>query len=368
MRFLFACGGSAGHINPALAIAGALRSVMPDCEILFVGSGRKLENRLIPNAGYELVHLKLNGLERGLSPGKLMKNVSAAAKLLAAGRQAGKLLRERRPDAVVGTGGYVCYPALKKAAKMRIPTFLHESNAIPGLTVKLLSGRVTNVFASFPGTEERYADPKRVVITGTPVRPGFGTVSGEDARRALGLDDRPLVLSYWGSLGAARMNAVIADFIRCNAASGEFRHIHATGGYDAGLREQLGETEKRLPSWIDIRPYIDDMPRVMAASDLALSRAGASTVAELALTATPAVLIPSPFVPNNHQTENAAQAQKNGGAVMLSEAECTGESLYNTVLSLLGDRERLRRMSEAQKKLASPGAADRIAERILAAC
>jgi UDP-N-acetylglucosamine--N-acetylmuramyl-(pentapeptide) pyrophosphoryl-undecaprenol N-acetylglucosamine transferase len=297
-----------------------------------------------------------------------VKNVSAAAKLLAAGRQAGRLLRERRPDAVIGTGGYVCYPALKKAARQGLPTFLHESNAIPGLAVKLLRGRVTNVFASFPGTEGRYADPTRVVITGTPVRPGFGTVTREDARRALGLDDRPLALSFWGSLGAARMNAVMADFIRRNAKSGAFRHIHATGGYDAGLRELLGEDGRRLPAWIDIRPYIDDMPRVMAASDLVLSRAGASTVAELALTATPAVLIPSPFVPNDHQTENAAQARKNGGAVSLTEAECTGESLYNTVLSLLEDRERLRRMSEAQKKLAAPGAADRIAERILAVC
>jgi UDP-N-acetylglucosamine--N-acetylmuramyl-(pentapeptide) pyrophosphoryl-undecaprenol N-acetylglucosamine transferase len=311
--------------------------------------------------------LKLDGLERGLSPGKLLKNVSAAAKLLAAGGLAGNILREWKPDAVVGTGGYVCYPVLRRAVKMKLPVFLHESNAIPGLTVKLLSGRVTSVFASFPGTEGRYADPKRVVITGTPVRPGFGTVSREDARRALGLDDRPLVLSFWGSLGAARMNAVIADFIRCNIDSGAFRHIHATGGYDAGLREQLGETEKRLPAWIDLRPYIDDMPRVMAASDLVLSRAGASTVAELALTATPAVLVPSPFVPNDHQTENAAQARRNGGAVTLTEAECTGERLYNTVLSLLGDRERLQKMSEAQKKLAAPGAANRIAERILAA-
>jgi UDP-N-acetylglucosamine--N-acetylmuramyl-(pentapeptide) pyrophosphoryl-undecaprenol N-acetylglucosamine transferase len=349
-------------------VASELRRLNPDAGILFVGSGRDLENRLIPGAGFDLVNIKMSGFARGVTPDKFYRNIKTAKNLMTAGREAEKLICGFRPDAAIGTGGYICYPILKKASEAGIPTFIHESNAIPGLTTKLLSAVVDKVLVSFPGLERLYRRPERVLLTGTPVRGEF-----EDALKdgnSPQLDGKPLIVSFWGSLGAELMNEVMADFIKLNVDSGHFRHIHATG--KSGGAESMRNKLKRLgaagdlPAGIDIREYIYDMPLAMAAADVVLCRAGASTIAELALMGKPAVLVPSPFVANNHQVENAKQIQKAGGAIMLMEKKCTGASLYETVFSLLKDRDKLKRMSEAQKSIATPGAAERIAKLVVA--
>ena len=367
MKFLLVCGGTAGHINPALAVAGEIGRIMPDAKILFVGSGRELERRLIPGAGYDLVNIKMSGLKRGFSPGALVYNLKTVKNLALAGAGAGRIIREFKPDAVLGTGGYVCYPVLKKAARMGIPTLIHESNAVPGLTTKLLSASVQKVLVSFLGLENLYKRPERVVFIGTPVRGGFAPVPGSKQ------GEKPLVVSFWGSLGAGRMNEAMAEFIKLNIDARLFDHIHATGGGENSVLEMKGRLESLgapgdLPRGIEIRRYIDDMPEVMAMADIVLRRAGASTIAELAIMGKPAILVPSPYVTNNHQEENAKQLQKAGGAVMLPEKGCTGKALFDTVASILGDKEKLRNMSEAQKTLAVPGAAAKIVELIISLC
>ena len=370
MRFLFVCGGTAGHINPALGIAMELRRRLPNAKMLFVGAGKEMEKRLIPNAGFHLVNIRMSGIKRGISPGDFIHNVRTFNHLTSANLKSAKLLKRFKPDAVIGTGGYICYPVMKKAAQMGIPTFVHESNAVPGLTTKLLSANVDNVLIAFPGLEKLYMRPERVVITGTPVRHGFVT-SGGKVEKSSGRS-KPLVVSFWGSLGAEKMNEIITGFIKLNIESGMFDHIHAVGksGGVELMEKQLSQAgaSDELPAGIQIREYITDMHCTMAAADIIICRAGGSTIAELTIMGKPAILIPSPYVTNNQQVENAKQVEKSGGAIMLEEMNCSGKILYETVSSLLGDNEKLKEMSEAQKSLGIPNAAERIADLVLERC
>lgn len=373
MKFLFACGGTAGHINPAIALADEMRRTVSDSHILFVGSGRRLENKLIPEAGYDIKNIRISGFERGLTPAKLVRNFNTFRSLATASAQSEEILARFKPDAVIGTGGYVCFPVLKKAAQKGIPTLIHESNAVPGLTTKMLSGIVDKVLVAFPDVTHLYKRPDKVVFTGTPVRAGFLPQSKSDARLLLGIDGRPLVVSFWGSLGADRMNEIIADFMALNLESRLFNHIHATGGNDTvaeALKKRLREKTAGLhiPQWVDIRTYIYNMPSVMAASDLVLCRAGASTIAELTYMGKPAILIPSPNVTNNHQEKNALQLGKKGGAVVISEKECTGELLYQKTEKLLKNNDMLTKMSEAMKGAGVPESAKKIVELIISMC
>jgi UDP-N-acetylglucosamine--N-acetylmuramyl-(pentapeptide) pyrophosphoryl-undecaprenol N-acetylglucosamine transferase len=373
IKILFTCGGTAGHINPALALADAFRRYMPDAEILFVGSGRRMENKLIPDAGYELKNIRGSGLERSLKPGSILRNLKTVGGLAAARSQAAGILRRFLPDIAVGTGGYGCYPVLRTAARMGVTTAIHESNAVPGLTTKLLSGIADRVFVAFPDAVEQYKKNGKALFTGTPVRGDFLRWDKDAARLRLGVDGRPLVVSFWGSLGAEHMNEIAGDFIRFNLDSRLFNHIHATGGspdVTAAMKKKLSGHASgfALPRWVDIRTYIDDMPAVMAAADLVLCRAGASTVAELAFTGRPAVFVPSPFVTNNHQEKNALRLKKAGGALMLREQDCTGETLYKTVEELLRDRARLAQMADAMKNTGVRDAADKIVSILLGSC
>ncbi|SHH92918.1 UDP-N-acetylglucosamine-N-acetylmuramylpentapeptide N-acetylglucosamine transferase [Sporobacter termitidis DSM 10068] len=373
MRFLFTCGGTAGHINPALALADEIKRTMPDSKILFVGSGRRMENRLIPQAGYDIKNIKISGFERGVTPNKLIRNFKNLRSLASAAAQSSEIIRIFTPDVAIGTGGYVCYPVLKKAAQLGIPTILHESNAVPGLTTKMLMKTVDKVLVAFPGVENQYRYPGKVIFTGTPVRGSFLTQTKHTARMALGVDGRPLVVSFWGSLGAEKMNEVISDFIALDIESRLFNHIHATGGNDAvmaALKKRLHDKTAgaRIPEWIDIRTYIDNMAAVMAASDLILCRGGASTLAELALMGKPAVIVPSPNVTNNHQEKNALQLAKIGGAVVMYEKDCTGETLYQTVKTLLADKSALNDMAAAMKKAGVPDSANKIVDLIISMC
>ena len=387
MNFLFVCGGTAGHINPALAIANRLRQQLPDAKIVFIGSGRDHEKRLIPKAGFELRNIRMSGLSRKLSPEGMIHNIKTVRNVAAAGNEAVRILNELKPDVVIGTGGYICYPVLSKASQMRIPTVIHESNAIPGLTSKLLSASVTKMLVSFPGLEKQYRKPERVVFTGTPVRmefidpsdsctfcntagPDIGItdiITGRDSNNmakttAQNKDRRASVVSFWGSLGADKMNDLMADFIKRNAKENLFDHIHATGKNSEALFSKLEQSglSDNLPEWIDIREYIDDMPIVMRTSDVVLCRAGASTVAELTVMGKPAILVPSPYVTHNHQEENAKQLSIAGGAIVVREKSCTGDMLFEIVCTLLEDRDKLKRMAYAQKSIAAPEAAEKI--------
>jgi UDP-N-acetylglucosamine--N-acetylmuramyl-(pentapeptide) pyrophosphoryl-undecaprenol N-acetylglucosamine transferase len=341
-----------------------MRSRIPDSKILFVGAGKELEKKLIPRAGFHLVNITMSGLRRGFSPKDIIQNMKTIKNLATASVESAKLLRRFKPDAVIGTGGYICYPVMRKAARMGIPTFLHEPNAHPGLTVRMLSMFVDKVLVTFSGLEKYYRRPERVVISGTPLRDGFYADRTEEKAQR----DRPLVVSFWGSLGAGRMNEMMTEFIRLNVEEKLFYHVHATGkNCMPDMRNRLkkhGVSEVGAP-YTDLREYIDDMPSVLKLADIVISRAGASTIAELAALGKPAIFIPSPNVTENHQEVNAKRVLDAGGAVMILESSCTGKGLYETVSSLIEDKGKLEKMSMAQKSLSVPDAAMKIAGIVL---
>jgi len=369
-RILFTCGGSAGHVNPAIALAGMFRSRRPETEILFVGAKNSIEEQLIPRAGYEMRSIRISGFWRGFGPQTIKHNIRAARLVLTVGREAKAILREFRPDLVLATGGYVSYPMIKYAAKMGIPTAIHESNAVPGLTTKMVAPHCDRIMVGFEDCRSAYPDPDRVVVTGTPARGDFFDLTKEQARQKLGLtDDTPLVVSFWGSLGAREMNRMMVDFVACAQKERAFRHIHGAGKSDypivQGLLQERGIDLAGDPL-VEVREYIHDMAVVMRAADLVLCRAGASTISELTALGVPALMVPSPYVPNNHQEKNARVLEKHGGAKVLLEKELTGESLYGAVRELLKDRAALATMGREMLHMGSPDAAERIYEQMTA--
>jgi len=370
MKFLFACTGTAGHINPALAIAEQLKKTVENSSFLFVGAGRDMEKRLIENAGYELVNIQMSGLRRSFKPKDIVYNLKAVSYLFKAGIEAKKIIKDFKPDAVIGTGGYICYPVIKEASKLGIPTIVHESNAVPGLTTKMLAKTASRVLVSFPGLENSYKRPENVVFTGTPIRGGFG--QNVDKTRDKNQFGKPIVLSFWGSLGAEGMNEMMIAFMKANVEKSAFHHIHGAGKSGGDLEIQQGLMELGIGteelSNLDIREYIDDMEAVMGLADLVLCRAGGSTIAELTALGKPAVLVPSPYVSNNEQHFNAEQLAKAGGALILDEKNCTGDMLFDIVVDILNDSDKLSSMAEGQMSIAAPMAAETITDLILSLC
>lgn len=368
MKFILTCGGTAGHINPALAIAGRLRELMPDCGILFIGAEGKMEMELVPREGYKIEALKITNISRGKSFDALKHNFETLKNVAVSTREAKRIIREYKPDAVIGTGGYVCYPVLKAAHDLGVATAVHESNAVPGLTTKLLAEHVNKVMVGFEESRGAYHHPEKVEVTGTPVRGEFASYSKEQAKRELGIDpDEPLVVSVWGSLGAAHMNKVMGELIPMLDETKEFHLIHSVGAmYFEEFMRRLKETAPNFSrAGADVRQYIYDMPRVMAAADLILCRAGASTLSELAYMGKPVVIVPSPNVTNNHQEKNARVLERAGGAIVMLEGEFDAAALLDTVRGLLKDPARLAAMSGAMRSLAVPGATDKICDIIL---
>jgi len=371
MKFIFTCGGTAGHINPALAVAGRLRALMPDCEILFVGAEGKMEMDLVPREGYEIRPLKITNISRGHSLKDVAHNLETLKNVAVSHHEARVLIKDFAPDAVIGTGGYVCYPVLTAASELHIPTLIHESNAVPGLTTKMLSEKVSRVMVGFEESREHYAHPDKVIVTGTPVRGEFGCYTKEEAKRALGMaPEEKLVVSVWGSLGAAHMNGIMGELIPMMTGNEGFRLLHAAGSmYYEHLIELLAEKAPGYESrGAEVREYIYDMPRVMAAADLILCRAGASTISELCYMGKPVIMVPSPNVTNRHQERNARVLEQAGGAKVLLEGEFDAASLLGGVKALLADGAKLEEMGKAMRALAVPDATERICEIILQLC
>ena len=362
MKILLTCGGTAGHINPAVALARMFQERMEDSQVLFVGAKGGMEERLVPKEGFPLETVTISSFWRSLSPSSLRHNLRTLRNLSVSKKEAARILDGFQPDLVVGTGGYASYPVVHEAARRGIPTAVHESNAVPGLTTQRLAKVADRVMVGYEDSRQHYHHPDRVVVTGTPVRGEFFRLTRQQARDALGIrDDRPLVLSYWGSLGAEVMNGYMTDFIRRAVREGApFHHIHGAGrDYRAVLDALQGSGLADHPE-VDVREYIYDMPLVMAAADLVLCRAGASTIAEIAAIAKPAVLVPSPNVVADHQTKNARVLANAGGAVLLPEGESSGEKLYALMTGLLSDAPRREAMSRALRDMAVPDAAEQI--------
>ena len=364
MNVIFTCGGTGGHIYPAIAVANMLRERKPETSILFIGAEDGMENKLVPLENFPLETLKISNYQRKLTPAAVWHNVVTLCHMTGSMRKAKRIIRDFKPDVIVGTGGYASFPALKMGARLGVPTAVHESNAVPGLTTRMVERSVDRIMVSFEDSRGKYTAPERVIVTGTPVREAFLYTKKEDARRSLGLDERPLVVSYWGSLGAREMNKKIAEFMKLECADGEpFHHIHATGSY--GWRwmpdyvKQLGIDLTAHPH-VEMREFIYDMPLIMAAADLIICRAGAATISEAAASGTPCIMVPSPNVTDNHQEKNARVLEKHGAAIVLRESECSGETIYETAKAVLSDPERRRSMTSAAHKMAVVDAAERI--------
>ena len=371
MRIVFACGGTAGHINPALAVAGRIKELMPDSEFLFIGAKGQMETDLVPRAGYKIETVRVRALSREKTLGGLFHNISAAWHLVRSTIIAKKIIKRFKPDVVVGTGGYVCFPVLKAASLLGIPTAVHESNAVPGLTTKMLSGIVDTIMLGFEDSRKYYKNPEKTVVTGTPVRGEFAQYTKNAAKAELGIPmDKPLVVSVWGSLGAANMNAVMCGFIKLAGKDPGFTLIHSAGS--EGYEEMVTQLRKTAPDYekngMDVREYIYDMPRVMAAADLVLCRAGASTISELTYMHKPTIFVPSPFVTNNHQFKNAKVVEDAGGALIFEEGWFEPKELLEAVKKILSSETEREKMSAAMERLAMPEATDMICDRIFSLC
>ena len=364
MRIIFTCGGTGGHINPAIAVAKLCQERMQDCEILFIGAEDGMENKLVPREGFRLETLRISNYQRKLTPAGIWHNVVTLYNMAGSMAKAKRIIRDFKPDVIVGTGGYASFPALKMGSRLGVPTAVHESNAVPGLTTRMVAKQADRVLVNFEDSRNYYDDPERVIVTGMPVRPEFFFNDREAARKALGIEDeKPLIVSAWGSLGAREMNKKIARFFVREAEEGNFRHVHATGSYGwkwmPDLVKELGLDLEQHPE-LELREYIFNMPQLMAAADVVICRAGAATISEVCASGTPCVMIPSPNVTDNHQEKNARVLEKYGAAVVVRENECDGDSLYETVKNLLSDKERLRTMGAAAAKVAVVDAAEQI--------
>ena len=363
MNVIFTCGGTGGHINPAIAVANELRARHPQANILFIGATGHMEEKLVPAAGYELKTFPTAGMKRKLNFAGIKANVKAVTDMLSAVNGCKKIFKEFKPDVIIGTGGYASFPALLAGRLMKIPTCVHEANAMPGLTTRMAAAWADRVLICFPESAKHYKHPEKAKAVGMPVRREFIDADKAAARAALGLDSRPLIVSTFGSQGARAMNLVTADLLKLEQDAGfPWQHIHGVGSFGW---EWFPEKLKELgvdASKLDIREYIYNMPDVMAAADVIISRAGASACNEIAASGTPCILIPSPNVTDDHQTKNARAIADKGGAVLMPEKECTAENLWNTVAALLADPERMEAMGKALKNACVLDSAQRICD------
>ena len=368
-RVLFTCGGTAGHVNPALALAGLIHEKAPDTEFLFVGAERGLEKNLIPKAGYPFRTVHISSFHRSFKPKEIQHNLVSIKNLMRAPGEARAILQEFRPDVVIGTGGYASFPMVKAAAKAGIPTAIHESNMVPGLTTEMLEPFADRIMVGFEACRQHYKHPEKVVVTGTPVRGDFLRLTKAEAKRQVGVDDgKPLVVSFWGSLGASGMNRQMADFLVLEAAKESFHHIHGAGaaGYPVMLQMlQEKRMDVSMHPAIQLREYIYDMAPVMRAADLVICRAGASTISELTALGVPALIVPSPYVTNNHQEKNARVLENAGAADVLLEKEATGQILFQKACRILHDAPRMASMEKAMASMGIRDATERIYQTVL---
>ena len=364
MNVIFTCGGTGGHINPAIAAADVWKEKYPDSKILFIGADGGMEEQLVPKAGYELVTLPGDGLSRSLSFAGIKANCKVMAQLVSSVNRCKKIIRDFGARIVVGTGGYASFPALMAAAMLHIPTCVHESNAVPGVTTRMAAMWADKILVCFPQSAQYYKNKAKLQVVGMPVRSEFLYSEKTVCREKLGLDNRPVILSAFGSQGAKAMNEMTAELIRLEKEAGyPFQHIHAVGKYGWEWMPKLVE-EKGVAlegnDAIHLKEYLYDMPTVMAAADIVISRAGAATCNEIAATGTPCILIPSPNVTANHQEKNARALEEQGAAAVILEKDCTAQMVLKQIEALLADSAAYDAMRKALLSVCVPDSTQRL--------
>lgn len=358
MRVLLTGGGTAGHINPAIAIANYIKEKEEGSEFLFVGTQHGLEKTLVPKCGYDIKFIDVMGLRRSLSA----ENIKVFINYIKSMSRARQIIKEFRPDVVIGTGGYVCAPVVKAAAALKIPTLIHEQNVFPGLAIKMLSGKADITAISFEETRSMMR-AKRMVLTGNPLRPNLFAPHDIDVIRAqYGFDEKPLVLMFGGSLGADRINEALADMI-INRRVKDFNLIASTGErHFKKVAEEIAAAGADIDSLrnVKVAPYIYNMEDIFSAADIVVGRAGAITVSEITALGKAAVLIPSPYVAHNHQEYNARYLEKNGAASVVLESEVSGERIAGEISAILKNKEALEKMQSSSRKIGIADACETI--------
>lgn len=364
MRALIACGGTGGHINPGLAIADMIKQEYPGAEILFAGTPNSMEEKLVPAAGYRLETIKVAGFQRKISLENIGRNIKAAGYLMTSGRRAKQIIDDFKPDIAIGTGGYASGPIIRKAAKMGIPTAIHEQNAYPGVTNRLLAKEVDHVMLTVrEALDFMEKDKFEHTVTGLPVRSGINTITKSEARKKLGFDDKFTILSFGGSLGAGCINETMTAAIKWHVGKGlEINHIH---GYGKNGRDTVPQALKNagIPLKSDrlrVTEYINDMDVCLAAADLVICRSGASTLAELEAAGKASILIPSPIVAGNHQYHNAMVLGNAGAAVVIEQKDVTDDKMIAEIERLYNDSGRIEVMSQSAAGLCITDTNERI--------
>ena len=343
MRVLLCGGGTGGHVMPAIALAEIIEKSFPKSEIAFAGRIGGSENEAYTKTGRKLFTIDISGFSRSLS----FKNISAFFKLIKSGRIAREIIKGFDPDIIIGTGGYVCYPFIKQGQHLKIKTAIHESNVAPGLVTRILGPRCDKILLNLEGTREHLKNASNTVVVGNPTRKSFGTMTKVEARRMLRIpESKILIVSFGGSLGSDMLNEAMLGFITDYVdASGEIWHVHATG------RHYYDKCKERYPRLFEgkrnirIVPYIDDMPTLLKAADIAITRSGAMTISELAECKVPSILIPSPNVTANHQYYNAKYMESRGASVVVEEVMLSSGKLKSEITRLLASKDTMRKMS-----------------------
>lgn len=372
MKLYITGGGTGGHVTPGLAIARYFQQKRPDTEVRFAGTPGGIESRLVPREGYPLDAIEITGLRRSMSPAAIGHNLNAVRQTLAAQSKAKKLLRQHKPDCVIGCGGYASFPIVSAAQKLGIPTVLLEVNALPGVVTKMLAKKAEKVLVCFEEARDLLGGGDNIFMTGSPVRTEIMFADRAAARKKLGLTDSDrMVISFWGSMGAKYMNEHMADMLALEAEQGtSFRHVHATGSaafetVQAMVRDK-GVDLAQHPN-IRLTDYIYDMADQMAAADLVICRAGAATIGELRALGRASIMVPSPYVAENHQEKNARAMEKAGACQVLLEKDSSGEKLLEMTAALLADDAKREDMAACAARLAALDAGEKIYQHILEA-
>lgn len=362
MRVLLAGGGTAGHINPALAIASYIKEKEPQTEIMFIGNKDGMEQTLVTKAGFPIKSIVISGFKRNFKPQSIVHNVKTVSRMFTSSAKAKKIIAQFNPDICIGTGGYVSGPVVRTAANMGIPCIIHEQNAFPGVTTKMLSKKVKKVMLAVEDAKKHLDSDVDFVVTGNPIREQILRVDKQEARKELGLDSRPVVLSFGGSLGARCINEAVAGLVVRSAKDQKYQHIHAYGQQGTWFPEKVKEMGVDIDEYsnLDVRQYIDNMPTCLAACDVVVSRAGAITLSEIQAKGKPAVLIPSPYVAENHQYHNAMALVNKKAASLIEEKDLTAEKLIKAVDDMVSDQTLLEEYSKNAQAMAITDASERI--------
>jgi len=356
MRILISGGGTGGHVSPAIAIANYLREKNKNIQIAFAGTEKGLESKVVPQEGYKIYYLKVRGFKRKFS----LSNIDSAIKAVTSQIAAKKIIKDYKPDVVIGTGGYVSWPVLSVAAKMKIPTVIHEQNAFPGVTTKMLSKVVDKVMISFDESRKYFKDKNKLIYTGNPVRREFFNIDCKQAKKELS-PGKFMILSVGGSMGAEKINEAAIDLMDRFSKNESITHYHVTGSRGYKEYNKLFRN-KGLCTYnnLFLSEYLYDIYKYYAAADLIICRSGALTLTELAVIQKPAILIPSPYVTENHQYKNAEVLEKQNAAVIIEEKDLTAESLEKKIRELMADPFKLSNISRNISKFASNDTLDKI--------